>query len=66
MFKKYFLKEVPGMKGTTGRLLLFIVFLGMMGGVFVWKNAGMSEADRTVRQVLPGMVQVSSPTCPLA
>ncbi len=52
------------MKGTTGRLLLFIVFLGMMGGVFVWKNAGMSEADRTVRQGLPRMVQVSSPTCP--
>lgn len=53
------------MKGK-GRLLLFIVFMMMVGGVFVWKNAGGSE-NRTVMadgENLPRMVQMSSSTCP--
>lgn len=53
------------MKGF-GRLLLFAVFIALIGGVFVWKNSTSSIDQGTApdeEENLPRMVQVSSPTC---
>lgn len=50
-----------------GRFLLFVVFIAMVGGLFVWKNAKTSEGTVGVQgpgENLPRMIQVSSPTCP--
>lgn len=54
------------MKGF-GRLLLFAIFIALIGGIYVWKNFNSASEEGTApdgEENLPRMVQVSSPTCP--